>query len=127
MFDEFWMLYPRKVAKASARKAWQKLTEEQQLLAAKAIDEHCQYWKSKETGLEFIPHAATWLNQERWEDELVIEVTRQKEKPLVTNQQIEEAYKLECGGDPTQARFNSYNDMRKYILDQRDKRARTQA
>ena len=78
MFDEFWMLYPRKVAKASARKAWKKLTEAQQLEAAKAIANHCQYWKAKETGLEFIPHAATWLNQERWEDELVIEPKKEK-------------------------------------------------
>jgi hypothetical protein len=78
MFDEFWMMYPRKVAKAAAKKAWAKLTEEQQLQAAKAIDEHCQYWKAKETRLEFIPHAATWLNQERWEDELVIEPKKEK-------------------------------------------------
>jgi len=78
MFDEFWMLYPRKVAKASARKAWKKLTETQQLEAAKAIANHCQYWKAKETALEFIPHAATWLNQERWEDELVIEPKKEK-------------------------------------------------
>ena len=78
MFDEFWMLYPRKVAKASARKAWKKLTEEQQLLAAKSISNHCQYWKAKETALDYIPHASTWLNQERWEDELVIEPKKEK-------------------------------------------------
>jgi hypothetical protein len=78
MFDEFWMMYPRKVAKAAARKTWQKLTDEQQLQAAKAIDEHCQYWKAKETALEYIPHASTWLNQERWEDELVIEPKKEK-------------------------------------------------
>jgi len=78
MFAEFWMMYPRKVAKAAARKVWAKLTEKQQLQAAKAIDEHCQYWKAKETALEFIPHAATWLNQERWEDELVIEPKKEK-------------------------------------------------
>jgi hypothetical protein len=71
-------MYPRKVAKAAARKTWQKLTDEQQLQAAKAIDEHCQYWKAKETALEFIPHASTWLNQERWEDELVIEPKKEK-------------------------------------------------
>ena len=45
-----------------------------------------------------------------------------KELPLGTDQQIAHAYKVECGGDPTQSRFNSYFEMRKYILDQRDKR-----
>ena len=91
MFDEFWMLYPRKVAKAAARKVWQKLSEEDQLLAAKAIDEHCQYWKAKETALEFIPHASTWLNQERWEDELIIEPKKEKidKKWMFSNEGIE--------------------------------------
>ena len=79
MFDEFWSLYPRKIAKAAARKAWCKLSAEQQLMAAKAIDTHCQYWKAKETELEFIPHASTWLNGERYEDELVIEPKKTKE------------------------------------------------
>jgi hypothetical protein len=127
MFDEFWMLYPRKVAKASARKAWQKLTETQQLEAAKAIASHCQYWKAKETALEFIPHAATWLNQERWEDELVIEEKCSKKLPLATNQQIEEAYRIECGKDPKLARFGSYYEMREYVIKQRELRSRTQA
>ena len=91
MFDEFWMLYPRKVAKASARKVWQKLTEEQQLLAAKAISNHCQYWKAKETALDYIPHASTWLNQERWEDELVVEPKKEKidKKWMFSNEGIE--------------------------------------
>lgn len=79
MFDEFWSAYPRKIAKAVARKAFAKLTEQQQLDACKAIDDHNAYWKAKETELEFIPHPATWLNQERWEDELVIEPKKQKE------------------------------------------------
>jgi hypothetical protein len=91
MFDEFWSLYPRKIAKATARKAWQRLTAEQQLMAAKAIDTHCQYWKSKETELEFIPHPATWINQERWEDELVIEPKKTKESKewMFSNEGIE--------------------------------------
>ena len=47
---------------------------------------------------------------------------KSKELPLGTDQQIAHAYKVECGGDPTQSRFNSYFEMRKFILDQRDKR-----
>jgi hypothetical protein len=42
--------------------------------------------------------------------------------PLGTEKQIEEAYRAECGGDPRQARFNSYFEMKKFILDQRDKK-----
>jgi hypothetical protein len=91
MFDEFWMMYPRKVAKAAARKVWAKLTEEQQLLAAKAIDDHCQYWKAKETSLEFIPHASSWLNGERYLDEIIIEPKKEKidKKWMFSNEGIE--------------------------------------
>jgi hypothetical protein len=91
VFDEFWSIYPRKVAKAVARKSWAKLSAEQQLMAAKAISAHCDYWKAKETELEFIPHPATWLNQERWEDELVIEPKKTKESKewMFSNEGIE--------------------------------------
>ena len=44
------------------------------------------------------------------------------ELPLGTEQQIEEAYRVECGGDPRLARFNSYFEMKKFIQDQRDKK-----
>ena len=50
--------------------------------------------------------------------------TKAKELPLGTDKQIAEAYRVECGGDPTQSRFNSYFDMRKYVLDYRDKMKR---
>jgi hypothetical protein len=91
VFDEFWALYPRRIAKAAARKSWARLTPEQQLAAARAVQNHAQYWSTKETELEFIPHPATWLNQERWEDELVIKPKKQKidKTWMMTNEGIE--------------------------------------
>lgn len=53
---------------------------------------------------------------------VIQEAQKAKELPLGTEQQIEEAYRVECGGDPRMARFNSYFEMKKFILDQRDKR-----
>jgi uncharacterized protein YdaU (DUF1376 family) len=44
------------------------------------------------------------------------------EMPLGTEKQIEEAYRVECGGNPSTARFNSYFEMKKFILDFRDKK-----
>lgn len=69
LFDRFWSLYPRKVSKSGAQKAWK--------VAAKKIDPaviiegleiHLQDLIEKPK--QFIPHAATWLNEERWADEL---------------------------------------------------------
>jgi len=45
-----------------------------------------------------------------------------KEMPLGTNEQIEAAYRQELGKDPAQARFNSYFDMRNFIIEHREKR-----
>lgn len=69
-FQDFWAKYPRKVSKRVAETSWKRLTAQEQSDALEAIDQHLKYWKIKETATEFIPHAATWLNQGRWEDEL---------------------------------------------------------
>jgi hypothetical protein len=81
-FDEFWFKYPRKVAKKEAMKAFNKLTPMEQDLACCAIDDHLEYWKLKETGTEYIPHASTWLNQGRYEDELDMQPKANKKPPL---------------------------------------------
>ncbi|WP_024670811.1 helix-turn-helix domain-containing protein [Pseudomonas tremae] len=71
-FDTFWKLYPRKVGKDKAERAWQKLKMTQDLydLIVSALAKHVATpgW-TKDNG-QFIPHAATWLNGKRWEDEV---------------------------------------------------------
>ena len=69
-FDAFWKAYPRKVAKPNARKAFAKVLANgvtiDTLLAAIDRQKRSQQWQ-KDSG-QFIPHPATWLNQERWTD-----------------------------------------------------------
>lgn len=67
-FEAFWAEYPRKVAKEAARKAFGKVDVPLEvLLAALAWQKRSPDW-IKEAG-QFVPHASTWLNQRRWEDE----------------------------------------------------------
>lgn len=72
-FETFWAAYPRKTAKGEARKAWAKLDPVGGLLdtimAAVEAQKNSRQWLDK--GGRFIPHASTWLNQARWEDEVV--------------------------------------------------------
>ena len=72
-FERFWQAYPRKTAKMEARKAWKKLDPVGGLLdsimAAVAAQSNSRQWLAD--GGRFIPHPATWLNQARWEDEVV--------------------------------------------------------
>jgi hypothetical protein len=81
-FENFWSQYPKKVGKLTAKRSWEKLSQENQQKALEAIVEHRKYWVAKGTDWEFIPHASTWLNQERFEDELVIEQKENKRPPL---------------------------------------------
>jgi hypothetical protein len=65
-FDQFWALFPRKVAKLAAQKAWEKNgcdTIADKILAS--LRKQVQHW----TDPKFIPHPATWLNAGRWDDE----------------------------------------------------------
>lgn len=71
-FETFWKLYPRKTAKDNARKAFAKINPDAELMAEimASLAKHatCQAWL-KDDG-QFIPHAATWLNGKRWNDEV---------------------------------------------------------
>jgi hypothetical protein len=80
-FDELWGMYPRKVAKRVAQKSFERLTQTEQAQALEAMPNHINYWKSQDTQLAYIPHLATWLNQYRFEDEIVIEPPKVNKRP----------------------------------------------
>ena len=81
IFNNLWAMYPRKVNKRMAEKAFNKLTPMEQEQAIEAMPNHIKYWKSQDTQLAYIPHLATWLNQYRFEDEIVIEEVKQNKRP----------------------------------------------
>jgi len=71
-FDAFWSAYPRKVGKAQALKAWLKLKPNQDI-----IDRILDNLRNRSDWVDqkFIPHASTYLNGARWEDELGVKKT----------------------------------------------------
>jgi hypothetical protein len=70
-FLQFWTAYPRRVAKKTALRAWNKLAPDEALRdrILTAIEEHKRSPQWRKDGGQFIPHPATWLNQRRWEDD----------------------------------------------------------
>lgn len=68
-FDQFWTIYPRKTAKKAAEKSWSKMNEEDQKQAI------CYLQKEPfaDQSVKYIPHPSTFLNGERWNDELPTE------------------------------------------------------
>jgi|TARA_Y100000033_G_scaffold1869_1_gene1658 hypothetical protein len=65
-FEWFWKVYPRKVSKKSAYKSFIKIDEKEHSRILYSVE---LFQKDNlQTEERFIPHATTWLNQERWMD-----------------------------------------------------------
>lgn len=68
-FDRFYEIYPRKIGKGAAKTAFAKAIKKKPAqLIIEAAHEYLVACKGKDK--KFIPHPATWLNQERWDDEI---------------------------------------------------------
>ena len=86
-FDKFWLVYPRKVNKGLAMKAWEKAASK---AAPALIIAAVEAWKVSVDfpDPDFIPHPSSWLNGERWSDEL-------SDKKQVVTQAEREAFMAE--------------------------------
>ena len=70
-FNLFWEIYPRKVARKRALESWNKI-DFSSILAEdiiKSVKDQSLSEQWQKEGGQFVPHPATWLNQERWTDQ----------------------------------------------------------
>ena len=70
-FDALWKLYPRKIGKPKALKAYEKarkkgVTYEE---VERGIKSYRRQIEAQNTAAEYIKHGSTWFNQEGWRDE----------------------------------------------------------
>jgi hypothetical protein len=69
-FESFWSVWPRKTAKAAALKAWVKLNPNPELVETICDAVNAQLPMFLLRDADKIPHPATWLNGQRWLDEI---------------------------------------------------------
>lgn len=77
LFEEFWKAYPRHDAKQTALKAFRKVSEKllrETILPDLEKRKTSEQW-TKDNGA-YIPHAATYINQQRWQDQITKSRTR---------------------------------------------------
>lgn len=88
LFDEFWAAYPKHVAKKPARRAWDKLHADRDLLDAllTALEWQTRTEAWQRDGGRYVPNPATWLNGRRWEDE---PQPGEPDKPLRRREEVE--------------------------------------
>ncbi len=100
MFALAYSEYPRHVARKAAEKVWNRLEidEDAFTLILKAIlIQKRTIWLGKE--LQYVPHFATWLNGERWTDEIEYEQPESKSDAIARqNRETAEAVRQSFRG-----------------------------
>lgn len=69
-FFLFWTPYPKKQAFKRTKIIWEALSTEQKDKAVKALPLHIKMWSLENRQPQFIPMPFSWLEGERWEDEI---------------------------------------------------------
>jgi len=80
-FEIFWVAYPKRKAKADARKAWVQTDKIRPAINAilGAVESAKQSIDWRKDGGQFIPYPSSWLRGERWDDEHEIVI----EQPII--------------------------------------------
>ena len=75
-FERFWKLYPRRIGKRAAQTSFEKAIKKVDAeVIFNAIENYINSGKLPE--MQYIPFPATWLNQERWHDDISAIATTQ--------------------------------------------------
>lgn len=75
-FEILWKMYPRKLGKPKALKAYQKARKNGTTFedVKKGIENYKKQIEAQKTSVEYIKHGSTWFNGECWHDEYIGEV-----------------------------------------------------
>jgi hypothetical protein len=69
-FDHFWAIYPKRVGKGHAKKAWPKAVEKAGATTIiAAAKDYASWCESENKDPQYIKNPSTWLNGECWDDE----------------------------------------------------------
>lgn len=76
LFEAWWVTYPRKIAKKNAYNAWRRIPAKIMPIVEAGLDAYLKKWKKENTPMEMIPYPASWLNGERYYDEIIVDEAR---------------------------------------------------
>jgi hypothetical protein len=99
-FIAFWELYPKKQQRSVALTSYTKARKKKKATYEDIINglkRYIEYLKSNCTEIEFVAHASTWLNQERWNDAYLVGTLHKKAKSPM------DLYRQEFGGEKNES------------------------
>lgn len=109
-FDTFWSVYPRRVAKQSAIKAWEKAVRVE--TPEVIIEGARRYANDPNREPQFTAHPATWLNAHRWGDDPLPERELSREEMQARERQKSREREIRDRED-TQEYFRQLAEQRK--------------
>ena len=91
-FEQFWNLYPKKEKKKETRKWFEKHKPNQELFNKILVNLEKQKKSKQWANKQFIPLPSSWLNGERWEDEITNDNFSKQGKTLEMTEVLKEVY-----------------------------------
>lgn len=86
-FNDFWQLWPRSEGKKPASEAWARAVKrEKPAVIYEAALKYVDH--PHRPARQFVPHATTWLNQDRWADPLPEAPEAERRRPTRTEQNL---------------------------------------
>ena len=122
-FEYFWILYPKKVWKKPSYNKFKKVKDFKNLFIW--LRQYKEKWKIEETPKQYIPNPETFLNQERYYDEIIIYEKRKELNKKLIQEKKDEKEKIKKEQEWNDVKielikiYNSYTpDFRKKIKDE---------
>lgn len=97
MFDRFYAIYPRKIARLDAEKAWRQMIgrgyDAERIIAG--AEKFARLIAKEGTEKHFIPYPASWLRAGRWMDDELTETIKPQPivRPAQTVQEVIDFYR----------------------------------
>jgi hypothetical protein len=104
-FETFWELYGKKVGRKKCETRFLALSIKKQIAAIEALPRHKQLWAAQERGTKYVPNPQTWLNQEKWDDEITDEMLK-PHKEYKPAQQYKGRNEYDRDGDGRKAKLD---------------------
>ena len=82
-FDQLWQLYPRKIGRKKAFDSYKKARKIKKIpfeTVQSGLYRYIKYLESQATEEQYIMHASTWFNQEKWLDDYITTGINRKPK-----------------------------------------------
>ena len=76
-FDSVYSIYPVKKSKQASEKAFNRIPKKTMNDFIQGLKAHIEHWERYGIDKQFIPHLSTFINQRRWEDELIAPTNEQ--------------------------------------------------